>query len=254
LSRKCVVEHEPVHASLASLAVIGAYGDLVGLALPTPLDGYEALVREQVLRRDLLLGESARLAIAYTMGLIGRAFKVLAGCGKDVGGAAARVLDDSEVATNGLVTQGPSWPCCGELGAHMDFLCGCTLHDKVWPSLTLTQRTTYDFGAGVLAWPAGSLKLYALEVAGVPCCAPQDARCQPWSGRGYRLGGIGKRVVRVAEVNGGFRELEVDWILETSWLRACVKCDVVPWRSARIQAPRRLTLLAKGSQQIPRVV
>lgn len=32
-------------------------------------------------------------------------------------------------------------------GAYMDFLCGCTLHEIVCPSSTLTQRTMYDCGA-----------------------------------------------------------------------------------------------------------
>jgi len=35
------------------------------------------------------------------------------------------------------------WP------TYMDFLCGCTLHEMVWPSSTLTHRTIYDWESRV---------------------------------------------------------------------------------------------------------
>lgn len=59
---------------------------------------------------------------------------------------------------------------------YMDFLCGWTLHDRVLPSSTLTQRTMYD-------WQWVSPRTPMVGLCHMPCCEPPAARCRPFSSR-----------------------------------------------------------------------
>lgn len=119
--------------------IMCASGDLVRFAFPMPGDRDEALAGQQVLRGSLLLGKSTTFAIC---GSLNRStVEYVAIRGEDCRCAAARMFNNTEVTGDAILSANAVMLRLYFEMTHIDFLFGCTLHERVLSSSTLTHRT-----------------------------------------------------------------------------------------------------------------
>lgn len=110
-----------------------------------PVDELEALFAQLFGGgAGVLFVKKARLGVG---GAIGQAVVEIGLEGGEVGAAGAGVLDDAKVSAvrgarlAGTPEKSRSSAEAAEQQTYMDFLCGWTLQEMVWPSSTLTHRT-----------------------------------------------------------------------------------------------------------------